>query len=188
MKAFLHKMLGLDVATGLCCVLSGGSIVLACLGATHAGAWMSTLPCLVGVALLATGMSVIGSRAIFRKHYHSALFHVGCALIMIGWLIGQVAIRTATPAHPVNGMMAMIDGDVSNELSTGPRLETFVGRIPFSVRLDKFIIERYPSREPGEEGPVREYRSQVTLLEKDKPSRSENIRVNHPVRVQGFYI
>jgi hypothetical protein len=188
MKALFNKIVGLDVATGLCCVLSIGSIVLACLGATNAGAWMSTWPCLAGVALLVTGISVIGIRAIVRKHVHSALFHAGCAMIMIGWLIGQVAIRTETPAYPVNGMMAMIDGDVSNELSTGPRLETFVGRVPFSVRLDKFIIERYPSREPGAEGPVREYRSQVTLLEKDKPPRIENIRVNHPVRVQGFYI
>lgn len=188
MKAFLNKLLGLDVATGLCCVLSVGSIVLACLGATTAGAWMSTWPCLVGVALLATGISVISSRAIFRKRYHSALFHAGCALIMTGWLIGQVAIRAQTPEHPVNGMMAMIDGDVSNELFTGPRLETFAGRVPFSVRLEKFVVERYPSREPGEEGPVREYRSQVTLLEKDKPPRVEHVRVNHPVRVQGFYI
>ena len=188
MKALLNKILGLDVATWLCCVLSIGSIVLACMGATNAGAWMSTWPCLVGVALLATGISVIGVRAIFRKRYHSVLFHAGCAMMMIGWLIGQVAIRTESPEYPVNGMMAMIDGDVSNELFKGPRLETFIGRVPFSVRLDKFVVERYPSREPGEEGPVREYRSQVTLLEKDKPSRIEHIRVNHPARIQGFYI
>jgi len=188
MKAILNKILGLDVATWLCCVLSVGSIVLACLGATNAGAWMSTLPCLVGVALLTTGLAVTAIRTLLRKRFHSALFHSGCAIIMLGWLIGQVAIRTETREHPVNGLMAMIDGDVSNELFTGPRLETFVGRVPFSVRLEKFVIDRYPSREPGEEGPVREYRSQVTILEKDKQPRVEHIRVNHPARVQGFYI
>jgi cytochrome c biogenesis protein ResB len=188
MKVPLTKIHGLDVATGLCCVLSAGSIVLACLGATTAGAWMSTWPCLAGIALLAASLSVIGIRAIFRKRYHSALFHAGCVLIMTGWLMGQVAIRTETSEHPVNGLMAMIDGDVSNELFKGPRLETFVGRVPFSVRLEKFVVERYPSREPGEEGPVREYRSEVTLLEKGKPPRIEHIRVNHPARVQGFYI
>ena len=188
MKALLNKILGLDVATGLCCLLSVGSIVLACMGATRAGEWMAKLPNLIAVAVLALGVGVAGLRAIFRKRFHSALFHGGFVLIMVGWLMGQYAVRTETRECPVTGMMAMIDGDVSSELYTGSRLETFVGRVPFAVRLEKFVVERYPSREPGYEGPVREYRSEVTIQEKNKPSRLEHVRVNHPVVVQGFYI
>jgi len=188
MKAILNKILGLDVAAGLCCVLSLGSIVLACLGATRAGEWMARLPNLLGVALLTLAVGVAGLRALFRKRFHSALFHSGFALLMVGWLMGQVAVRMETREHPVTGMMAMIDGDVSSELFSGSRLETLVGRVPFSVRLEKFVVERYPSREPGEEGPVREYRSEVTIQEKGKPPRLEHIRVNHPAVVQGYYI
>jgi cytochrome c biogenesis protein ResB len=188
MKEFLNKILGLSVATWLCCLLSVGSIVLACMGATRAGEWMSTWPNLAGVTLLTIAVAVSGIRALFRKRFHSALFHVGCALIMAGWLIGRYAVRTETRDHPVTGMMAMIDGDVSSELFTGSRLETIVGRVPFIVRLEKFVVERYPSREPGYEGPVREYRSEVTIQEKGKPPRRENIRVNHPAVVQGYYI
>jgi cytochrome c biogenesis protein ResB len=188
MKAILNKILSLSVAAWLCGILSLGSIALACMGATNAGNWMAKLPNLVGVAILTLGVIITGCRAIFRKRYHSALFHVGCALIMSGWLMGQVAIRTESREHPVNGLMAMIDGDMTDQLFQGPRLENFVGRVPFTVRLEKFTVDRYPSREPGEEGPVREYRSEVTIREKNKPPRRESIRVNHPAVVQGYYI
>lgn len=188
MKALLNKILSLSVASWLCAILSLGSIALACMGSTNAGEWMGRLPNLVGVAVLTLGVSITGCRAIFRKRYDSALFHVGCALIMAGWLTGQVALRTASREYPVNGLMALIDGDRSDQLFQGQRLENFVGRIPFTVQLEKFTVERYPSREPGYEGPVREYRSRVTIQERDKPPRVEDVRVNHPARVQGFYI
>jgi hypothetical protein len=188
MKALLNKILGLSVATWLCVILSLGSIALACMGATRAGEWMGRLPNLIGVVLLTLGVGVTGCRALFRKRYDSALFHLGCALIMAGWLVGQVAIRTASREHPVNGLMALIDGDRSDLLFQGPRLEHFVGRLLFTVKLEKFTVERYPSRDPGYEGPVREYRSRVTIQERDKPPRVEDIRVNQPAYVQGFHI
>jgi hypothetical protein len=188
MKAFLNNILSLSVAAWLCVLMSLGSIALACLGATRAGEWMSRLPNLVGVALLTLAVLATGLRALTRKRYDSALFHLGCAVIMAGWLWGRYAVRTETSDAPVDGLMAMIDGEKSDELFRGPRLETFVGRVPFTLRLEKFVVERYPSREPGYEGPVREYRSEVVIQEKGKPPRAEDIRVNHPARVQGYYI
>lgn len=188
MKNVLNKVLRLSVAMWLCVLLSIGSIALACLGATRAGEWMSRIPNLVGVGLLAFALAVTGTRALFRRRFHSVLFHCGLAVILVGWLTGQVALRTTSPENPANGLMALIDGELSDQLYQGPRLEKLVGRIPFTVKLEKFTVERYPSRDSQYEAPVREYRSRVTIQERDKPSRVENIRVNHPAVVQGFYI
>ncbi len=188
MKRLLNRLLNLSIAVWLCILLSLGSIALACLGATQAGEWMGKLPNLVGVALLALALATTGLRALFRRRYHSALFHCGLAVILGGWLMGQVALRTASFEHPVNGLMALIDGDRSDKLFKGSRLEKAVGRVPFTVQLEKFTVERYPSRDDRYEAPVREYRSRVTIQEPGKPSRVEDIRVNHPARVQGFYI
>jgi hypothetical protein len=158
------------------------------MGPTAAGDWMSKLPNLVGVAVLALVLVVTGTRAVFRRRYHSALFHCGLAVILIGWLTGQVAVRTASTENPITGLMALIDGDRSDKLYKGSRLEEFAGRVPFTVQLEKFTVERYPSRDDRYEAPVREYRSRVTIQEAGKSPRLEDVRVNHPVYVQGFYI
>lgn len=188
MRRLLNRLLNLRVAVWLCILLSLGSIALAFMGATQAGEWMSKVPNLVGVALLALALAITGVRAIFRRRYHSVFFHCGLAVILVGWLTGQVALRTASPENPANGLMALIDGDMSDQLYEGPRLEKLVGRLPFTVKLEKFTVERYPSRDSQYEAPVREYRSRVLIQERDKIARVETIRVNHPAVVQGFYI
>jgi hypothetical protein len=172
----------------LCILLSLASVVLAFMGPTRAGEWMSRLPNLMGIAVLTLGMAITSVRALFRRRFDSALFHGGVALVMAGWLVGQVALRTASPENPANGLMALIDGDMSDQLFQGPRLEQLVGRVPFTVKLEKFTVERYPSRDPQYEAPVREYCSRVVIQERNKPARVENIRVNQPAIVQGFYI
>jgi len=188
MKSTLNKVVSLSVAMWLCILLSLGSIVLACLGPTQAGDWMARLPNLVGVALLALALIITGTRAIFRNRFDSALFHVGTAVIMAGWLAGQYAIRTASPDNPAIGLMALIDGDMSDQLYEGARLDKLVGRVPFTVKLEKFSVIRYPSKEPGYEAPVREYCSRVVIQERDKPARVEEIRVNQPAVICGYYI
>jgi ResB-like family len=188
MKSILNKVLSLSVAMWLCIILALGSIVLACLGATRAGDWMAKLPNLVGVGLLAFALAVTGTRALFRRRFDSALFHVGIAVILAGWLAGQIALRTASPENPANGLMALIDGDMSDQLYEGSRLDKLVGRVPFTIKLEKFSVLRYPAKEPGYEPMVREYCSRVVIQERDKPARVEDIRVNQPAIVQGFYI
>jgi len=188
MKSTLNKVLNPSEAMWICIILSLGSIVLACLGATRAGDWMAKLPNLVGIALLALALTFTGLRAIFRRRYHSALFHCGLAVIMGGWLTGQIALRTASPENPTTGLMALIDGDMSDQLYEGSRLDKLVGRVPFTIKLEKFSVIRYPAKEPGYEAPVREYCSRVVIQEPNKPARVENIRVNQPAIVAGFYI
>jgi len=188
MKSILNKVLSLSVAMWLCIILALGSIVLAYLNAPRANAWMALTPNLLGVALLAIVLAVTGTRALFRRRFDSALFHVGTAVIMAGWLTGQIALKTATSDNPATGMMALFEGEMSDQLYEGSRFEMMKGRVPFTVKLEKFSIERYPAKGPEYEATVREYCSRVVIRERDKPPRTEEIRVNHPAVVQGYYI
>ena len=50
----------------------------------------------------------------------------------------------------------------------------------FKLRLDKFETEYYPDRS------VRDWKSTVTVIEKEKPVLSKVIEVNHPLNYKGF--
>jgi len=143
---------------------------------------MGRVPCLIATLVLAIGITVSGIRAVFRKRFDSALIHLGCACVMAGWLMGQYAIRTTSKERPITGAMAMIDGDRMNTLWTGRTLTEYAGKVPFTVCLEKFTVERY------ENGMPREYRSHITILEQGKEPRVEHVRVNHPVYIHGYHI
>lgn len=168
------------------------SVVSAFLGPERSARLVSA-PFALGVtALLATALAATGIRAVVRRRFDSALLHVGAACVMTGWLAGRLAERTSTSDCPVTGAMALIDGDVSDKLWTGETLTTFVGSVPFSVRLEKFFVERYARNggdlDEGREAPIREYRSRVTITESGKAPYVANVRVNHPVYVCGYHI
>ena len=182
MSRFLQKLLNLDLAVWLCLLLAGGSVAFAFFGAERSGAIMKLMPCWVATLVLAVGVATAGICAIFRKRFGSALIHIGCACVMSGWLIGQHAVRTTSEARPVTGAMAMIDGDRMDTLWGGTVLTNFVGKLPFTVRLDKFTVEYY------DQGPVREYCSRITILEPGKEPYVKNVRVNHPAYVRGYHI
>ena len=182
MSRFLQKLLNLDLALWLCLLLAGGSVVFAFFGPTRSGAFMGLMPCWGVTLVLAVGIAMVGVLTIFRKRYGSALIHIGCVCVMAGWLVGQHAVRTTSEARPVTGAMAMIDGDRMNTLWGGSVLTNEIGKLPFTVRLDKFTVEYYP------QGPVREYRSRITILEPGKEPYVKNVRVNHPAYVHGYHI
>lgn len=192
MKQALNKWLSLGVAAGLCGVLAVGSVVLAFLGPELSGVAMTCPALLCVTAALTCGLAVSGVRAVTRRRFDSALLHLGCACVLAGWLTGRVAERTSTPERPVIGSMAMVDGDVSDKLWEGSTLSTAVGRVPFTVKLEKFFVEYYDAngqdRDEGRMPPVKEYRSRVTITESGKAPYVVNVRVNHPVTVQGYSI
>lgn len=145
-----------------------------------------------GVALLTLFLWYAGARAPFRRQWASALMHLGCALILTGWLAGRHAERVSTPERPVNGFMAMIDGEESDQLWQGEGLQEYVGKVPFKIKLEKFLIEYYKpqanERAFGHEPPVREYRSRITITKPGHDPYVANVRVNYPVYVKGYYI
>ena len=194
----------------LCLLLAGGAVVLAFFGAEVSGAlmgctplqhetlvvtmldaryhigemaWIVTVICQAGTLVLAVGLAVSGIRAVRRKRYDSALIHIGCVCVMGGWLIGQHAVRATSEDRPVTGVMAMIDGDTMDTLWGGATLNEYLGKLPFTVRLEKFTVDFYHNGMP------REYRSRITILEPGKaPPRTVDVRVNYPARVRGYHI
>ena len=185
----LNTALSLGVAGTLCGVMAAGSVALAFLGPERSGALMSRPPCLAFTAVLACALAVSGARAVRRRRIDSALLHMGCACVLAGWLAGRVAVRTSSPERPASGYMALVDGFVSNELSDERQV---VGKLPFSVRLMKFTIERYEAgdadRAEGRMPPVKEYRSLVLISEPGQKPYARKIRVNHPAYVCGYHI
>jgi hypothetical protein len=190
--SLINKVTGPGAAAWLCWALALGAVALAFPGPDRSGALMAQPAMLTGTAVLAAALAFNGLRALRRRRFDSVLLHLGCALILGGWLAGRQAVRTATPERPSSGSMALIDGDVSDKLWDGPYLTNFVGRAPFSVRLEHFFVERYERNaqdiEAGRDAPVREYRSRVTISEPGQAPYVENVRVNHPAYVRGYHI
>ncbi len=187
-----NRVTGPGAAACLCWTLSLGAVALAFPGPERSGAFMSHPVMLGFTALLAALLLFSGLRAVTRGRVDSALLHAGCACVMAGWLAGQFAVRTATQERPAVGAMALVAGDVSDKLWAGDNLDKSAGRVPFTVRLEKFFVERYErnehDRDMGSDAPVREYRSRVTVTEPGKEPYVINVRVNHPVRVGDYHI
>lgn len=181
----LQRLLGLDLA--IICSLIGalGCVALAFLNSEKAIAFMNRpIPCTLAVvsAFLLTHCAI---HALLHKRFSSALVHAGAVLVAIGWLWGHLPIAFDLHGEerlPDTGMMPLVDGDESNILCGGRTLQEILGRLPFSVRLEKFIVEYYP------DGSIQEYRSRVTITEPDKEPYVRNIRVNHPIRVGDYDI
>jgi len=192
LKKAIIFLTGLGAAVWGCLVCALFSAYLAFLGADRASAFMSAPFMRSAVAVLAAAICYSGARALTRRRFDSAALHLGCACVMAGWLWGQQAAKSATTGNPAKGSMALIDGDVSDALWDGPYLTNFVGRVPFTIRLEKFIIEHYAQsgvdRDAGRMAPIREYRSRVTVSEPGKAPYVANIRVNRPLRVRGYFV
>jgi hypothetical protein len=187
-----NALTGAGAAVWLCWVSALGTVALAFPGAERAGAFM-VRPAVLGLVALAVPLFLsVGARAAARRRCGSALLHLGCACVLAGWLAGRWTERTATPDRPAAGAMALVDGEESDHLFTGPTLDVFAGRVPFKIRLERFFVERYERNaadvEAGRDAPVREYRSRVTVTEPGKTPYVANVRVNHPVYVRGYHI
>ncbi len=192
MKTIFNKLTGLNTAAWFCWALAMGAVGLAFPGAMRAGALMVQPYMLLSVALLALLFLFVGVRSVSRRRFDSTLLHLGCSLVLVGWLWGRYAERYPRPEHPANGSMVLVDGEESDQLWRGAKLDEFVGRAPFAIRLERFIVERYQrsgdDRDAGRDAPIKEYRSRITIKEPDREPYTANVRVNYPVYVRGYHI
>jgi cytochrome c biogenesis protein ResB len=195
LKVRLARWAGPEAAARVCWALALGAVALAFPGAERSGAFMARPVMLVSVAGLSVLFLFAGGRAVTRRRFDSALLHLGCAFILAGWLCGRHAERAATDGRPATGAMVLVDGETSDRLEEWDAREKAyvpVARLPFSVKLERFFVERYArnddDREAGRDAPVKEYRSRVTITEPGKTPYVANVRVNHPVSVRGYHI
>jgi len=95
--------------------------------------------------------------------FGSDVVHVGLLLILAGGIISGLA--------GVRGNLTL------SENQTLP-----VPQAGFSVRLDKFITELYP------DGNVKDWKSDLTIIEAGKPVLQKSVEVNHPLSYKGFVL
>ena len=180
--SLLNRLLDLQAIVWLMLAAAIGSVALAFLQADRAGTVMSTPGACIAVGLATLWLALCALRAAKRRRWVSLLIHGGCALVAAGWLRGRVPGAFGLDPTPETGMMPLVDGDELNILLDGARLDTKVCDLPFSIRLERFLIDEYP------DGSVREYRSRITVKEPGKEPYVRNVRVNHPVRVGQYDI
>ncbi|MFO7937191.1 MAG: cytochrome c biogenesis protein ResB [Kiritimatiellia bacterium] len=192
MKKLINTISGTAAAAIICTVLSIASIVLAFFGSDKSIQLMSTPLPLIFSALIFILLAVRAFITLLNRRFDSALLHAGCALVLGGWLWGHLEPGITENPKPLQGSMALVDGDVMNALWDGPVLTNLVGKLDFTIKLEKFMIDYY-ERAPGDRShgrmpPIREYRSRVTVTYPDKAPYVENIRVNHPVRIGDYLV
>jgi cytochrome c biogenesis protein len=93
--------------------------------------------------------------------FGSDVVHVGLLIILAGGIISGLT--------GVRGSLTL------SENQTLP-----VPQAGFSVRLDKFITEFYP------DGNVKDWKSELTIIDGDKPVLQKSVEVNHPLSYKGF--
>jgi cytochrome c biogenesis protein len=93
--------------------------------------------------------------------FGSDVVHIGLLIILAGGIISGLA--------GVRGSLTLSENQTLPVPETG-----------FSVRLDKFITELYP------DGNVKDWKSELTIIEGDKPVLQKSVEVNHPLSYKGF--
>jgi cytochrome c biogenesis protein len=104
------------------------------------------------------------------SRFGAYLVHLSLLVIVAGGLVGGV---TGFSAH-----LNLPEGSSADE-AVGRKPGGLI-KLPFTLRLDKFVVKFYPSGQPSE------YRSDVTILENGREIRTAEIRVNHPLTYRGI--
>lgn len=107
-----------------------------------------------------TRVSLLGRKRI-AGIFGSDIVHLGLLVILAGGIISGAA--------SIRGSLSLNEGDVKP-----------VPKADFQVRLDKFSTEYYP------DGSVKAWKSDLTVLEREKPVLSKTISVNHPLTYKGY--
>jgi len=121
------------------------------------------------------------------------MIHLGCLLVLSGAMWGSGiahqlrGLLTGTQKVPV-GYMLLFKGGTDNILMN----EDFswqLGQLPFSIRLVDFRVEYYDSHDSDvkEQQPmIRDYFSDIIIIDAGKESEVKTIEVNHPLHYKGY--
>jgi hypothetical protein len=120
--------------------------------------------------------------------------HAGCLLVILGSMLNSeeghgLAARYLGSPRVSGGFVTLFEGQTSNEVFSDG-FWTVVGRLDFSLGLEKFEVERYPlpASSPGEEAPVRAYTSRLTVIKNGREVLRKDVGVNHPLHFGGYHV
>jgi cytochrome c biogenesis protein len=102
--------------------------------------------------------------------------HVSILIILIGGIVGSL--------YGFKGRVEILEGETVDRIFLRARDGEIPKSLDFSVRCDDFNVKYYDL--PGKEKHVKEYSSQVTILENGKEVLKKTIQVNHPLHYKGL--
>jgi hypothetical protein len=174
-------------------------IVLSVIGAFRGAGWTKLLfnsPALVFFWYFLLILFLVGLAGFKSLHQRPGLFiiHIGCLLVLAGSMWGSGTahqlrgLLTGAQKVPV-GYMLLFKGSTDNNLMS----EDFsrqLGRLPFSIRLIDFRVEYYDSQGgdvKGQQPTIRDYFSDIVIIDDGKESAVKTIEVNHPLHYRGYH-
>lgn len=92
--------------------------------------------------------------------FGSDLVHAGLLVVIAGGIVSGIGAKRL-PLNFAEGTLVAVPG------------------ANFSIRMDKFRTEHYPG------GGVKDWKSDLTIIEAGRPVRTATIEVNHPLRYKG---
>ncbi len=185
------------ILIGLLTVLS---VVGAFYGAEKASLFFNSLP--LTVYWLTLIVFLIVGLVTFRRLIRVPgllLIHLGCVFILIGSMWGsERGHRLQKKLFGIDkvpfGYMMIYEQTAKDSIVDED--DIVLARLPFSIYLDDFRIEYYKSRSYLQvenkdvsqlRAPVKDYFSDVILLEGKKQITKKSIEVNHPIHYGGYH-
>ena len=164
------------------------SVVGAFLGPDRAWLLFNSTPLAV-FWLLLTGLLIAGFVCFKRLLRQPGLLtvHLGSVLILGGAMYGSVSghrlAQNLTGREKIPyGFMKIYEGQSSNLLLDGD-FKQQIAELPFSLHLRDFRIEYY-DKPPGQ---IRDYKSDLVVLEQGREVAQRVIEVNHPLYYGGYH-
>ncbi|MCP4667256.1 MAG: cytochrome c biogenesis protein ResB, partial [Deltaproteobacteria bacterium] len=104
------------------------------------------------------------------SHFGVYFIHLSVLLILVGALIGSF--------FGLEAYVNIQEGEKTDIVTLRKKMTPL--KLEFEVRLDKFFLDFYKSGAP------KEYRSELTFLEKGKEVQKGSLLVNHPIQFRGI--
>lgn len=190
MQAIRQQMQWFNLA--LISGLLGLTVLGAFLGADRAKELFNSpplWPCWATLILaLFAGFVVFAAK---MRDFGLAAMHAGCLLVLLGsiWNSGPghaLATRLGLAPKTPWSYLLLHNGEATNVVCDSTLTQP-LGRLPFTVRLDKFSMDYYPQRQTDVEPAVKQYRSALTVLE-GAAALPAVVSVNHPLHHGGYHI
>jgi len=154
----------------------GGILHFTQLTKVFGSSWFAITALLLLVNLAACTYSRLSPGGNWRK-YGSTLLHLGLMIIIIGSLVSSFLGRSDYFQAPVQSVLAMTDKGY-----------------PFDLRVDNFEIDYYEPKgesqeqQHGQNKQPKQYRTELTVMENNKPVNTREIKVNQPLSFRGTKI
>jgi len=119
------------------------------------------------------------------------MIHTGLGLVLIGCIWGSQAGHTLAErllgiSKIPRGYLLLSEKEVENSVFSED-FGLISGELAFGIRLNDFRLEYYKEKQPQTYGVIKDYVSDVSIIENAKEVEHKTIEVNHPLHYRGYH-